>query len=417
MVNGDRRVRYALWLSCALVVPVSGCTLGPSALRVSRVRYNEAIQNTTDEQLLLNLVRLEYRDTPLFVEVGSVQAQFVFERSASVGGTLNENVGVDPLNPDVLNISGKAGYTERPTVTFSPLQGDEFVTRMLTPVRLDTILLLCRSGWSIERVLRLTVQRMNNLDNASRASGPTPDQAPVYEQFVEVCRLLRALQLHGALEVGYESRHKELSDPMPLEAIEAADLVAAAGGGYSFRRTDDGGYVLAGTTDSPVLQIAPVARDTSEVQRLAELLRLDPTVSRFDLGVGVTGQLCDLAGPNDRRAITLWPRSLMGILFFLSQGIEVPEAHREAGIVTTTRDLAGNPFDWSQVTGDLLRVRCQRARPAGAAVAVLYRGRWFFIDDADLKSKSTFSLLAQLFALQAGEAETATPVLTLGVGG
>ena len=107
----------------------------------------------------------------------------------------------------------------------------------------------------------------------------------------------------------------------------------------------------------------------------------------------------------------------MGTLFYLSQVVEVPAQHRKKGLVTTTSDAAGQPFDWTLVTGNLLRVRSQRGRPADAAVTVRHRGRWFYIDDTDLDSKSTFALLGQLFALQAGGVESVAPVLTLPVGG
>ncbi|UCG16782.1 MAG: hypothetical protein JSV19_01855 [Phycisphaerales bacterium] len=52
-----------------------------------------------------------------------------------------------------------------------------------------------------------------------------------------------------------------------------------------------------------------------------------------------------------------------------------------------------------------------------SAVAVRYRGYWFYIDDTDLHSKSTFALLRQLFSLPAGQFKGAAPVLTLPVGG
>jgi len=47
---------------------------------------------------------------------------------------------------------------------------------------------------------------------------------------------------------------------------------------------------------------------------------------------------------------------------------------------------------------------------------VRYRGTWFYIDDADLNSKSTFGLLSYLFYLQAGDIKTFTPALTLPLG-
>ena len=64
-----------------------------------------------------------------------------------------------------------------------------------------------------------------------------------------------------------------------------------------------------------------------------------------------------------------------------------------------------------------MRSHTERSRPAGASVAVQHRGRWFYIDDVDQTTKSTFLLLGQLFTLQAGDVEEVKPVLTLPVGG
>jgi hypothetical protein len=50
------------------------------------------------------------------------------------------------------------------------------------------------------------------------------------------------------------------------------------------------------------------------------------------------------------------------------------------------------------------------------AIAVRYRDAWFSLRDDDLESKSTFAMLAPLFALQAGQAEGIVPILTLPVG-
>jgi hypothetical protein len=108
---------------------------------------------------------------------------------------------------------------------------------------------------------------------------------------------------------------------------------------------------------------------------------------------------------------------LTGILFFLSHGVQVPEQDIAAGRVTVTRDADGQVFDWSQVLGDLLMVRSQQAPPSNAAVAVNYRGNWFYVDDSDMQSKYTLMLLDQLSALQAGKVERAGPILTLPVTG
>ena len=156
------------------------------------------------------------------------------------------------------------------------------------------------------------------------------------------------------------------------------------------------------------LRFTPEARRSPEFQELAELLDLDPDAERY-----VIEERPDDGG-GDR--IHVRTRSFAGVLYFLSQAVQVPARDVEAGRVTVTRGATGEVFEWSRVTGGLLDVRAGDERPDDAAVAVRYRGSWFYIDDADLDSKSTFSMLAQLYALQAGGARGVTPVLTLPVG-
>ena len=94
----------------------------------------------------------------------------------------------------------------------------------------------------------------------------------------------------------------------------------------------------------------------------------------------------------------------------------MPENDLEKGKVMVTQDELGRPFDWNEVLGDAMKIESRKTRPAEAAVAVRYRGAWFFVDDSDLESKSTFSMLSQIFALPAGKAQGIVPVLTLPVG-
>ena len=105
----------------------------------------------------------------------------------------------------------------------------------------------------------------------------------------------------------------------------------------------------------------------------------------------------------------------MGSLFYVSQSVEVPPDDERAKRVTISRDAEGNRFDWREVTGGLVHIHSSKKKPQDAYLAVHYRGSWFYIEDSDLTSKSTFSLLMQLFALQAGEIKSTGPILTLPV--
>ncbi len=104
--------------------------------------------------------------------------------------------------------------------------------------------------------------------------------------------------------------------------------------------------------------------------------------------------------------IGILPRALIGVMSYLSQGVE-------AGKVTVTRYRDGTEFGWPVLTGELFRVASSNEAPTDAFVRVGYRGTWFYIEDSDLNSKSTFNLLDQLFQLQSGNTRRTGPVLTL----
>lgn len=350
---------------------LGGCgALGPRTVEVNRTDYNAVVQRSNDEELLFNLVRLKYRDTPMFLQIPSITSQFNFGASIGANAAFNERGGSTLVPNRSVGVDGRLSYTELPTVTYAPLQGEEFVQRVLSPIALETMMLLSHSGWSIEDVARLLMQRMNDVRNAPGASGPTPEIAPEYDEFLRVAKLMGELQRRNGAEILYE-----LHDGQPV-------------------------YFL---------YIHEQALDWPQTRELTQLLRLAPRKTRYILTNDLTR--------NDPNYIRVEPRSLGGVFFYLSQSVEVPEADKELGKVTVTRNAAGQPFDWTRVMGDLMRVKSDPKRPKGAAVSVFYRKSWFYIDDSDLDSKTTFSLLSQIFALQSGKSKTVTPVLTLPVGG
>ena len=109
-------------------------------------------------------------------------------------------------------------------------------------------------------------------------------------------------------------------------------------------------------------------------------------------------------------------RSLLGMMYYLSHGIEVTEEDFKKGHVTRTFNNEGELFLWSSLTGDLLNVHVQLKKPGNASVKIPYNGNWYFIKNSDLKSKSTFSFLAQIFFLQAGHFERTAPLITIPIG-
>jgi hypothetical protein len=341
-------------------------TYGSRTVHPSSFDYGEALARSWNEQMLLALVKLRYRDTVQFLQVSSVLTQFEFNGSAGGSGL----VGLNSRGTDILSADAGVSYAERPTITYVPIQGKDFSERLLSPISPATIVLLSQSGWSIERLTMCCVQTLNELQNAPSATGPTPDYIPRYEAFHEIGALLRELQLSGAISV-------------------------------STRETDGKTMIMMVFRPKNDEQVRTVAR-------LQEMLGIEPDQMELEL---TTPHL-------DRSAnqIAIEGRSLMAVLFFASHSVEVPSEHQTTGLVTVTRDKDGRPFDWSLVTGKLLRVASQVEEPASAFVKVRYRGHWFYIADDDLNSKTTFGLIRFLFSLQSAPSGT-SPLLTVSTGG
>ncbi len=148
---------------------------------------------------------------------------------------------------------------------------------------------------------------------------------------------------------------------------------------------------------------APEVAEQSK--RLKKILGLRADIDEFFLTSNPTH--------HSPREIGILPRPLIGVMNYLSQGVEPPQHDVDAGRVTVTRNQDGTEFEWRVLTEGLFRVASSKKAPNNAFVRVEYRGTWFYIDDSDLTSKSTFNLLDQLFQLQSGNTGSAAPMLTL----
>jgi len=440
MLAHMRRDLLALWFS-VLAVGLTGCQIGPRAMKLGHPEYASAVREVQDEQLLLNLVRLRYRATPVWLEISSISTQLEINSSGNIGGDIVENVGTGSVSrqiaidsggavsgslggtsgghtPDSLSLGAGVGYSERPTITYTILGGEEFSKRLLTPIPVVSISQLADSGWRSDRVLKLTVEQMNGVKNAPRASGPTPREAPEFRDFQEAVRLMRKLNREGMFSFEFGKRAKQIGDPILLDKVEGDMLVDAGKMALEFRATEDG-KKMALIQDQRILMMRVSDRgvESQEVRRLRELLHLQPERARYDL-IDRADADYDPLEPDDLVSnISIESRSLMGVMYYLSNAVDVPPEHKAAGPVTETLDSEGNPFDWSEVFEGIFVVHCSKSRPRNAAVAVKYEGYWFYIAKDDENSLSTFVLLSQLASLTAGERKGSAPVLTLPIGG
>src|SRR4051812_45941404 len=90
------------------ILTSTGCALGPRQINVGHLRYNQTIKESFDRELLLNLVRMKYRETPEFVDIGGVAAQYRFEAGADANGKFFDFIE----NFKGLGISGSVNRAE-----------------------------------------------------------------------------------------------------------------------------------------------------------------------------------------------------------------------------------------------------------------------------------------------------------------
>ncbi len=363
-------IRLALLLISSLLAGGCATGIGPRLIRDEHLDYNSRIAQSLDEQLLLNLVRMRYLDTPLFLEMGNVVVQYSIEGRANAG---TDPVIGGPRATERAPIGAGITYGERPTITYSPLQGEQFARRLLAPIPAETIVLLSQSGWPIDLLLMVCVQRINGVENAIESSSLAPSDRPRYELFEDVARRLRQFQRIGELSISLELQDK---GQLPLIRL--------------FPR-----------------QVTNVAA-VPDALFIREALKMDIERRDFQLRNGGHNQSPD--------ELAIDARSLSAVMGFLAKGVEVPEKDVQAGIVPMLRGPEGEPVQLLEPALRYFHVRHSETMPRQAGVRIRHRGHWFYIPDDDVPSRVAFALLHTLFSLQTASGNGRQPLLTIPTG-
>ncbi len=283
---------------------------------------------------------------------------------------------------------------------------------------IDTILLLAESSRPLSTVFCLSVEYINGVPNAVTASGPPRELPSQFREFLRAMELMQILQNRGDLRFGREETLIDLDGPFTAVELTPAALMEADKNGYHYRERPDHTWMLTKTGRRLALKLSPEAVASPEVAELCQLLHLRPGLSSYEIVIG--GGDVFSRNPNPERLVTLsiFPRSVVQMLFYLAHGVNVPPEHWRSGILQPTFEPDGQVFDWQQGLGGLFTVHSSRkhCRPKCAWVAVRYRDYWFYIDDRDNDSKITFTLMAIAARTNLLGVRKGNPNLTLPVG-
>ena len=113
--------------------------------------------------------------------------------------------------------------------------------------------------------------------------------------------------------------------------------------------------------------------------------------------------------PSNDRELAVITRSILHVMSTMAAQVEVPAEDVAEGRATPGF-AAGDDGDQGR---GLLRIQSSADEPDDASVAVKYRGRWFWIDDRDLRSKRSFAFMLLLFTLTDSGQKESLPLITI----
>jgi len=401
-----------------ILLMVSGCanTRGPKLVANSHIDYNKAVSQVLKEELLLNVVRRRYMEPPQFLNVSGINSNFSTTTRLGAGASVSdwgdENV-VDG------SIDGSVTFSDSPTITLTPRQGEDIASQLHEPLRVSVVADLVAAGYGIDTLLLFLVEGLNNLRGPDlRWDGFRPG-SPEWKTTIE---LIQQLYDGGELVVDRFKWNDPYNDySYPAETITPGMWITTISTGRNRWKSYDGGKSFFYTTDevAPAMWLYPEARTTPDGQRLMELLNVQPDVQKkaWLLETARVAQGADLEGrPDDRRStIKLRMRSLYNVLNLYAYGVDVPiedEQEGRATDLTSFREAVeqGEVRDLTKMTV----IRYSKSAPESAFKRVRYRDMWFYIDDRDLDSKVGFNALHDLWQLSikapGGQAQPVTTI-------
>ena len=327
--------RTCLLAGIALSLP--GCmSFGPPSVDRDRFDYINAIASSWKQQTLLNIVKIRYADTPVFLNVGQIISGYQLSGAVTVGGSLN---GASAFG-DVLNLGSAGTYVDRPTITYTPMTGANFMHVLMTPIPPPALFMLIQQGWPVDMLFQVGVQSINGISNSLGG-------ARGYAADADFVRLLAALQRLQA------SRAVGLRVEMSQESKQVGTIMTLSN-----------------------KNLPPKVQADSELVR--KLLGLRPDLQDFKVIYGGVSDKDDV--------IAVQTRSGLQILKELGANVEVPAEHVAEQL---TYPPIQEPGGINQSLPPLIRIHAGKSRPVDSFAAVKYCDNWYWIDNRDFRSKGS----------------------------
>ncbi|HXE42063.1 MAG TPA: hypothetical protein VN516_03475, partial [Candidatus Baltobacteraceae bacterium] len=259
-VDSESVRRIFLWL-CLTVLPLLTSCAG-TTMREHFGSYNAAYAEAQNEQMLLNLARLQNGHPAYYLAIGAINDRVTVSEQAGVGNTgsfTSSKNTVAPAGTVTRLFQSVFGYNANGTVTrssspdfqFIPLNNDAVSKQVLQPILPEVFYTLYQQGYPIDQLMRVMIERVETTlpDNRELilVNSPTGGTTESYAKFLRVCAILRELQLRGCLSLQATNQPPEDIGPISFGGQKGGDSSGPALKDYS--DAQDKGWRLISSTN------------------------------------------------------------------------------------------------------------------------------------------------------------------------
>jgi len=349
------RTLVAIVTTCAML---AGCSsYGPKSMDRDQLDYGNSIGENWKNQMLANIVKIRFVDMPVFVDVGSIVSGYSL--TTTVDGRVGFSDSFTGGNTQGLGASGS--YTDRPTITYMPKTGDDYLRAILEPVEPKNLLALIQAGYSSELLFTWAVEAINGIHNWSATARNNKNADPEFFEFVT---LMQELQYLGA--VGFELK----SDPETGQSIVF------------------------------VLNKEGLAEATKQKSyRVGEIIGLEQGRDHY--------RVVYAPFKVDSDTLAIQTRSVIQMMSAMAGFVDVP---------VEKASFAAPGYDVSRASTRPFHVHSGPDRPKQSFAAVKYEDYWYWIENSDMPSKRVFTLMLFITTLTNQAKSGNQPVLTIPTG-
>lgn len=394
--NFSGSISFHFIASLTGLIILSGC-ISPITLNKTVLAYNRSISEISAQELLLNIARVRHHHPIQFTTVSNIAATFNFQMSAGATppfGALTSGQGLSPI------FGGSV--SENPTISITPISGEEFNQRILNPFSENKFFKLYQQGADLGLLIRMMASEIRlKHEEGDQILRNRPRDRDGYEEFRR--RVMHMVALNQSHQLQVEPVVVQQTITMHSMSPEHAEtLVNALEMGYRWMEDGNKGVLSRKVSGRTIISNYDISSlSVEERNNLFLYTNSLPENEIFvDIRPGLPGGDYPLRG-----VIRL--RAFLAVLGFLGRGIS-EEVEFSVDKDSRTGEIRLDPVRTLEVD-----IRSTGLAVSASTFSISYKGQTYSVLDGSsaeaVWNLEAFRLLSQLYELSIHPSEFARP--------